>query len=176
MAYESNTNGLGVTQQYGVRDTGKSLGTEPRVNNEVIFGAKIHAAEMGNGDFNPPVFIPAGFLMTEAYLTISEDGAGYAGPVNINLTAEDGSSQLIYAIPAADLNVTAPRTTNIFAAITGGAGDILKAGTLNPNQRITVDYTGAAPTSGKAEFTMKGQARVITGIGPVGMPPSFSGL
>ncbi len=73
MGYE-NATGLGVFNQYGVRDTGGSIGTECRGNSLVrlridLTGQSIADAIAG---FVPPVVIPKGALFKQGILRVDE--------------------------------------------------------------------------------------------------------
>lgn len=70
MPYE-NTAGLSVNNHYGQRTTGFAIGKE--TGSDSTFKLSIDlTGEMLNSAFMPPVVVPAGALVTSAYLDIDE--------------------------------------------------------------------------------------------------------
>lgn len=70
MSYES-TSGLNVSNQYGPRKTGGSVGIEHSQDSTMSFSVQL-TGESLNGTFLPRVVVPKGALLKKAWLDVDE--------------------------------------------------------------------------------------------------------
>lgn len=80
MAYE-NSAGIGVSNQYGPRETGGAAGTQRSMNGLQTLTYDF-TGEMLNSAYAPPVYMPKGAKVVRATLVVDEVfvvSAGYCG-------------------------------------------------------------------------------------------------
>lgn len=170
--FEKST-GIDVYAAYGPRDTGNVVGVEPRLNNKEIIGLQLmwNNTVYSTGTdsvFQPPAFVPAGFLVERAYVVIEETASGWSD-VEVGWENEDEEFNVIFTIPAATLNNSAPMVT----VITTEAEPI---STLAEDGKYMIKFRHTSetePTSGRIAVTLEGEAKVTTGYGPYTQPPVF---
>lgn len=166
MATEYGTTGLGTNWHYGARETGNTLGGEPRLDNVIRFGVELNSASMQPGRIITNSYIPAGALIKEAYLIISEDCSDFDGPLTISyMTEQDPTTYVdIVSVTAAEINQNAPKTIAIVPLVTND---------FDHNYRLTINYEGTVIGAGKFDVLFVAEAKVTTGIGPINQPPDF---
>jgi hypothetical protein len=71
MPFENKTGLGGVSNYYGARDTGGSVGVEPSSDSEYRLSVALTGASL-NGSFLPPVVIPRGARILRAFLRVDE--------------------------------------------------------------------------------------------------------
>ncbi len=138
MSFESNT-GLNVNNHYGPRPTGNGVGvikTEGAYNELSVDVT----GEMLNNTFRPTVVIPAGSLIVEAFVDISEEfDLGGTTPTILVGTA---TSEVTNGLVVSETLAEAVATTDITSTLTGTWDASLAAATT-----VGVVLGGTTPTA-----------------------------
>ena len=154
MTYEANT-GLGVTNHYGPRTSGKTVGVVGTMGREVELSIDIDEDTVTNGG---PLLvnytIPAGAIITAAYLVITEVFALGGTTPAIEIGTDTTEATNGFTITKAQAEAIA--TTNLTTALSGtwDAEAPLAAATV-----IGVVLSGTTPTitadTGKGKVIIK---------------------
>ena len=147
MTYEANT-GLNVNNHYGPRVTGNGIGvikTEGAYNELSVD----ITGDMLNNTFRPEVVIPAGSLVVEAFVDVSEVFVlGGTAPV---IEVGTAGSEVTNGVSVTEAQAEAVGTVDITAALAGTWAASLAAATT-----VGVAMSGTSPTS-----TSAGKAKVV---------------
>lgn len=116
MAY-LNQAGLGVSNQYGTRDTGVSIGTDHTRNAKHELNVEFTAQEMAQGGnfFLPPYVIPKGARFVSAYLTVHT-------PITVSASVSLGGTAPAtngITLTAGQLGAAADTIADVSSALTG---------------------------------------------------------
>lgn len=149
MAYE-NTAGLGVTNQYGPRQTGGAGGVE-RTQNSVSYMSIDLTGEMLNSGYVAPLYMPKGALVRKATLRVDEVFVVSAsGTVAIGGTAP-GTNGVVLT----EAKLEALGTSDVSSLAIGTWATASTTGT-SASQKVTSAITGTVgATSGKATLVVE---------------------
>lgn len=149
MAYE-NTAGLGVTNQYGARNTGGSVGLERNSNSTNILCVDL-TGEMLNSGYVAPMFVPKGALVRRATLRVDEVFVvSAAGTVAIGGTAP-GTNGVVLT----EAKLEALGTSDVSSLAIGTWATASATGTT-ASQKVTTAITGTVgATSGKGTLSVE---------------------
>lgn len=149
MAYE-NTAGLGVTNQYGARNTGGAVGLEQSQNSEFIVSVDL-TGEMLNSGYVAPAYVPKGAKLVKAILRVDEVFVvSAAGTVAIGGTAP-GTNGIVLT----EAQLEALGTKDVSSVAIGTWATASAVGT-SASEKITRAITGTVgATSGKATLVME---------------------
>lgn len=149
MAYE-NTAGLGVTNQYGVRNTGGAYGLEHGQNSTNVLTLDL-TGEMLNSAYAPPVYMPKGALVKRAMLRVDEVfNVSTSGTVAIGGTAP-GTDGVVLT----EAKLEALGTSDVSSLAVGTWATTSATGPLTA-QKLAKSITGTvAATQGKATLTVE---------------------
>jgi hypothetical protein len=149
MAYE-NSAGLNVTNQYGARNTGGAVGTDP--NNDSIWQLEVDlTGEMLNSAYVSPTYMPKGAKILRAFLRIDEVFVvSAAGTVAIGGTAP-GTNGVVLT----EAQLEALGTKDVSSVAVGTWATASTTGTTAA-EKVTKAITGTvAATSGKGTLTVE---------------------
>lgn len=149
MPYESNT-GLGVSNQYGQRETGGAAGTEHSKTSNQVLTYDI-TGEMLNSPYAPPVWMPRGAKVVRATLVVDEVfNVSASGTVAIGGTAP-GTNGVV--LTEAQLEATG--TKDVSSVAVGTWATASTTGTTAA-QRIARAITGTvAANTGKGKLLVE---------------------
>jgi len=149
MSYE-NSAGLGVTNQYGARNTGGSVGLEHGKTSTHILSIDL-TGEMLNSAYVAPVFVPKGAKIIRALLRVDEVFVvSAAGTVAIGGTAP-GTNGVVMT----EAQLEALGTKDISTVAIGTWGTASTTGTT-ASEKVTKAITGTvAATSGKGTLVVE---------------------
>ena len=149
MSYE-NSAGLGVTNQYGPRNTGGSGGLEHGEGSTHVMSIDL-TGEMLNSAYVPPLWMPKGALVKKAYLRVDEVFVvSAAGTVAIGGTAPGTDGVVLTKAKLEALGTSDVSTLAIGTWATASATGPLTA------QRVAKAITGTvASTSGKGTLIVE---------------------
>jgi hypothetical protein len=149
MAYE-NSAGLGVTNQYGARNTGGATGLEHSQNSEFFVTVDL-TGEMLNSGYVAPVYVPKGAKLVKALLRVDEVFVvSAAGTVAIGGTAP-GTNGIVLT----EAQLEALGTKDVSSVAIGTWATSSAVGT-SASEKITRAITGTVgATSGKATLVME---------------------
>jgi hypothetical protein len=149
MPYESST-GLGVTNQYGVRNTGGAVGLEHSQDSKFIVSLDL-TGEMVNSAYDGPVFVPKGAKLIRAMLRVDEAFAvSAAGTVAIGGTAP-GTNGVVLT----EAQLEAIGTKDVTAGAVGTWATASVTGTT-ASQKLAKAITGTVtPTVGKGTLVVE---------------------
>jgi hypothetical protein len=149
MPYE-NSAGLGVTNQYGVRNTGGSVGTEKATGSFQTLAVNL-TGEMLNSAYVAPYFMPKGAKVTRVLLDVDEVFVvSNSGTVAIGGTAP-GTNGIV--ITEAQLEAAGSKDISSVAIGTWATSSILGTSAA---QKVTTVITGTVgATSGKATLVVE---------------------
>lgn len=149
MGYEATT-GLGVSNQYGPRNTGGSIGTERSVNSLQTMSIEL-TGEMLNSTFMPPYFVPSGAKVVRATLRVNEIFAvSAAGTVAIGGTAP-GTNGIVLT----EAQLEAVGTKDVSSVAVGTWATSSATGTT-ASQKVAKLITGTVTTgSGRATLVVE---------------------
>jgi hypothetical protein len=144
MAYE-NTAGLNVTNQYGPRNTGGSVGTERSTGSIQSISVNL-TGEMLNSGYVAPTYMPKGAMVIKAMLRVDEVFVvSTSGTVAVGGTAP-GTNGIILT----EAKLEALGTSNVTSLLAGTWDDAHATGPL-ATEKVTTAITGTVgATSGKA--------------------------
>lgn len=141
MGYE-NSAGLGVSNYYGARDTGKTRGIIKTEGSIVELSVMIEAADIGSALYQAPK-IPAGALIVGAYAKVSEAFALGGTTPTIDIGTE--GSETTNNVALSEAQAEAVGTYDIFSSAAGTWAASLAAETT-----VGVALGGTTPTVGAA--------------------------
>ncbi len=149
MPYESST-GLGVTNQYGVRNTGGSVGVETGKDSLQTLSINL-TGEMLNSGYVSPTFVPKGAKVTRALLRVDEVFVvSAAGTVAVGGTAP-GTNGVILT----EAQLEALGTKDVSSVAIGTWATASAVGT-SASEKVKTAITGTvAATSGKATLVVE---------------------
>lgn len=149
MGFEAST-GLGVSNQYGPRNTGGSIGTERSVNSLQTMSIEL-TGEMLNSTFMPPYFVPSGAKVVRATLRVNEIFAvSAAGTVAIGGTAP-GTNGIVLT----EAQLEAVGTKDVSSVAVGTWATSSATGTT-ASQKVAKLITGTVTTgSGRATLVVE---------------------
>ena len=149
MAYE-NSAGLGVTNQYGVRNTGGSVGVERSANSIQTMSINL-TGEMLNSAYVAPVFVPKGAKVVKATLRVDEVFVVSAsGTVAVGGTVP-GTNGIILT----EAQLEALGTKDV-SSVGAGTWATASATGTTASQKVTTAITGTVgATSGKATLVVE---------------------
>lgn len=149
MAYE-NTAGLGVTNQYGVRNTGGSVGVERSTNSIQTMSINL-TGEMLNSGYVAPTYVPKGAKVVKAILRVDEVFVvSAAGTVAVGGTAP-GTNGIVLT----EAQLEAVGTKDVSAVGIGTWATASATGTT-ASQKVATAITGTVgATSGKATLVVE---------------------
>lgn len=149
MAYE-NTAGLGVTNQYGARNTGGAVGLERNTNSTNVLTYDL-TGEMLNSAYNAPIKVPKGALVRKVTLRVDEVFVvSAAGTVAIG-GAVPGTNGVVLT----EAKLEALGTSDVSALAIGTWATASATGTT-ASESVTKSITGTVgATSGKGTLTVE---------------------
>ena len=149
MAYE-NSAGIGVSNQYGPRNTGGAAGTQHSQNSRQTLTYDF-TGEMLNSAYAPPVYMPLGAKVVRATLTVDEAFVvSAAGTVAIGGTVP-GTNGVV--LTEAQLEATGTKDVSSVAA---GTWATASATGTTASQKIAKAITGTVgATSGKGQLIVE---------------------
>lgn len=149
MAYE-NSAGLGVTNQYGVRNTGGSVGGERATGSFQTLCVNL-TGEMLNSAYVAPAYMPKGAKVTRVLLDVDEAFVvSAAGTVAVGGTVP-GTNGVV--LTEAQLEALGSKDVSSVAA---GTWATASATGTTAAQKLTTAITGTvAATSGKATLVIE---------------------
>lgn len=149
MAYE-NSAGLGVTNQYGARETGGAVGLEHSQNSEFTVSVDL-TGEMLNSGYVAPAFVPKGAKLVKALLRVDEAFVvSTAGTVAVGGTAP-GTNGVVLT----EVQLEAVGTKDVSAVAIGTWATASATGTT-ASQKLTTAITGTVgATAGKGTLVME---------------------
>lgn len=146
MGFEAST-GLGVSNQYGPRNTGGSIGTEKSHNSLQTMSIEL-TGEMLNSSFMPPYFVPSGAKVVRATLRVNEAfTVSAAGTVAIGGTAP-GTNGVVLT----EAQLEAVGTKDVSSVAIGTWATASATGTT-ASQKVAKLITGTV-TSGVGKATL----------------------
>lgn len=149
MAYE-NTAGLGVTNQYGARNTGGAVGVEKTIDSTSRLSIDL-TGEMLNSGYVSPTFVPKGALVKRAYLRVDEVFVVSA----VGTVAVGGTAPGTNGVILTEAKLEALGTSDVSALAIGTWATASATGTT-ASQKVTTAITGTvAATSGKATLVVE---------------------
>lgn len=172
MTYQSSWIASGVGNNYGPRETGITIGSEGRINNELRLVIQfteegLNALSDFTGEsFYGYTYIPAGFKLRQAHLTIDEDCEDWPEIEIVYDSGLDGPITIVTLDPST-INQNAPMIVDLESALETGLEMVDNC----QQKAVLLGFKAAAgtPTSGKFSVTLYGTSRVDLGIGPVTM-------
>lgn len=149
MAYE-NSAGLGVTNQYGARETGGAVGLEHSQNSEFSVSVDL-TGEMLNSGYVAPVFVPKGAKLVKALLRVDE-----AFVVSTSGTvAVGGTAPRTNGVVLTEAQLEAVGTKDVSSVAIGTWATSSAVGTA-ASQKLTTAITGTVgTTAGKGTLVME---------------------
>lgn len=149
MAYE-NSAGIGVSNQYGPRDTGGAAGTQ-RSQNGLQTLTYDFTGEMLNSAYAPPVYMPKGAKVVRATLVVDEVFVvSAAGTVAVGGTAP-GTNGVVLT----EAQLEAVGTKDVSSVAIGTWATASATGTT-ASQKIAKAITGTVgATSGKGQLIVE---------------------
>lgn len=146
MGFE-NKSGLNVSNHYGPRATGGSVGLEHSSDSTQTLSLYLTAKSVNDG-FLPPVVIPAGARFIEGFITVEE---AFVGPTVLEVGAKgaETTNGVDIVVSAASLGTKA-----IAVADTNGTWAFNSTGGTATAAKVGIAKTGTA-TAGKATLTLK---------------------
>ena len=149
MAYE-NTAGLGVTNQYGVRNTGGSVGVERSANSIQTMSINL-TGEMLNSAYVAPTFVPKGAKVVKAVLRVDEVFVvSAAGTVAVGATVP-GTNGIVLT----EAQLEALGTKDVSSVGIGTWATASATGTT-ASEKVKTAITGTVgATSGKATLVVE---------------------
>lgn len=149
MAYEALT-GLGISNQYGARQTGGAIGLEHGENSRHVLSFSL-TGEMLNSAYAPPVYMPKGAKVIRATLRVDEVFVvSAAGTVAIGGTAP-GTDGVVLT----EAKLEALGTSDVSSLAVGTWATASATGPLTA-QKVAKAITGTvAATSGKATLVVE---------------------
>jgi len=146
MGYEANS-GLGVSNQYGQRDTGGSVGAEHSQNSVQTLVVNMTGDSL-NSTFMPPVYFPKGAKVVKAVLRVDEVFVvSAAGTVAIGGTAP-GTNGVV--LTEAQLEAVGTKDVSSVAVGTWATSSATGA---TASQKVTKSITGTV-TAGSGKGTL----------------------
>lgn len=146
MGYEANS-GLGVSNQYGQRDTGGSVGAEHSQNSVQTLVVNMTGDSL-NSAFMPPVYFPKGAKVVKAVLRVDEVFVvSAAGTVAIGGTAP-GTNGVV--LTEAQLEAVGTKDVSSVAVGTWATSSATGA---TASQKVTKSITGTV-TAGSGKGTL----------------------
>ena len=154
MAYE-NTAGLGVNNQYGVRNTGGALGLQDHdgLISQLAFEL---TGEMLNSGFIPPVVVPKGALFTRYFLRVDQAFAltGTTPALSIGASGSVGTNYV--SLSKTELEAVGTKKP---ASTGAGTWDVASATGTTAAAKVAFALTGTTPavsaTQGKATLILE---------------------
>lgn len=149
MAYE-NSAGLGVTNQYGARNTGGSVGSERSTGSIQTLSINL-TGEMLNSGYVAPTYVPKGAKVVKAVLRVDEVFVvSTSGTVAVGGTAP-GTNGVVLT----EAKLEALGTSDVSSLAVGTWATSSTTGT-SASQKVTTAITGTvAATSGKATLVVE---------------------
>ena len=149
MAYE-NSAGLGVTNQYGVRNTGGAVGGEKATGSFQTLTINL-TGEMLNSAYVAPTYMPKGAKVTRALLDVDEVFVvSSSGTVAVGGTVP-GTNGVVLT----EAQLEAAGTKDVSSVAAGTWATASATGTTAA-QKVTTSITGTvAATSGKAKLVIE---------------------
>lgn len=149
MAYEALT-GLGISNQYGARQTGGAIGLEHGENSTHFLSFNL-TGEMLNSAYTPPVYMPKGAKVVKALLRVDEVFVVSAsGTVALGGTAP-GTDGVVLT----EAKLEALGTSDVSSLAIGTWATASTTGPLT-TQKVAKAITGTvAATSGKATLVVE---------------------
>lgn len=146
MGFE-NSSGINVSNHYGPRETGGTVGVEHSKDSLHQLSLYLTADSVNDG-FLPPVVIPAGARFVEGFITVEE---AFVGPTVFEVGAAGAETT-----DGVDIVVTSASqgTKAIAVADTSGTWAFNSAGGTSTATKVGIAVTGTA-TAGKATLTLK---------------------
>ncbi|MDB4302074.1 hypothetical protein N9924_00765 [bacterium] len=141
MTYEANS-GLGVSNHYGPRDSGKTRGIIKTEGSIVELSVMVEAEDIGSALFLEPT-IPAGALIVGAFAKVSEAFA--LGGTTPTIDVGTKGSEATNAVNLTEAQAEAVGTYDIFSTAAGTWAASLAADTI-----VGVALGGTTPTVGAA--------------------------
>lgn len=138
----SNTSGLNVYNQYGVRDTGGAVGKMDHDGVEASVAFSLTGRSLNEG-FVPPVVIPKGARFTRAFLRVDEAFALGGTTPTLRVGAAGSIATNGFVVTEAELEAVgtkAPASTGAGTWATNSATGTTAAA------KIAFDLGGTAPT------------------------------
>jgi hypothetical protein len=148
MAFE-NSAGLGVSNQYGTRQTGGSNG---KIDDDVIqFLSFDMTGESLNSAFNPPVYLPKGSKVLRAFLRVDEVFVvSTSGTVSVG-----GTIPATNGVVLTEAQLEAVGTKDV-SAVAAGTWATASATGPTATEKVTKAISGTvAATSGKATLIVE---------------------
>jgi hypothetical protein len=145
----ANSAGLGVFNQYGTRETGQSIGVETTSDSEFKLSVTL-TGESVNNAFMPPLVIPKGALVKEAFLRVDEVFViSASGTLAIGGTAP-GTNGIVLT----EAQLEAVGTKSVSAVGIGTWATASATGTTAAEKVAKVLTGTAGATSGKATLVV----------------------
>ncbi len=146
MGYE-NSAGISVSNQYGPRDTGGSVGVEHSSDSVHKLSFYLTADSLNDG-FVPPVVVPKGAHFIGAWITVDE---AFTGVTAITVGEKGAEATNGFPLVAADINAEGSRTPAGPAT-----GTWLPASTtgVTADKFVGITKTGTA-TAGRGTLTLE---------------------
>lgn len=156
MAYE-NTAGLGVTNQYGPRQTGGAIGVETTDNTTSILRVDL-TGEMLNSAYVAPIVMPKGALVRKVYLRVDEAFALSAGTVSIG-----GAAPATDGVALTKAKLEAVGTSDVSTLAVGTWATASATGPLTA-QKIAKVITGGTLTATQGKGTLIVEYAYVTKV------------
>jgi hypothetical protein len=149
MAYE-NSAGLGVTNQYGARQTGGAVGLEHGKTSQHILSVDL-TGEMLNSAYVAPVYVPKGAKIIKAILRVDEVFVVSA----VGTVAIGGTAPGTDGVVLTEAQLEALGTKDVSASAVGTWATASTTGTT-ASQKVTKAITGTVgATSGKGTLIVE---------------------
>lgn len=153
MTFKNNA-GIGVSQNYGARATGNSVGLENGYNSTFLLSVTLTGQSLNDG-FVPPVVVPKGAKFKSATLRVDEAFAlgGTSPTVRIGANGSIGTNGIV--LTKAEMENVGTKTP-----ASTGAGTWAFSSTTGTTAaaKVAVDMGGTSPTSttaGKAVLVLE---------------------
>lgn len=157
-----NQAGIGVSNNYGPRDTGNTVGIETTKQSEIVLSVQLTGNSLNDG-YIPPVNIPKGALLRRAVLRVDEAFTlgGTSPTVRIGAVGSEATNGIV--LSQAELQAVGTKTP---ASAGAGTWATNSATGTTAAAKVAVSLGGTAPTVtagvGKAvlvlEFSNKAKA------------------
>ena len=150
-----NQAGLNVSNYYGARDTGGSVGVESTSSSEMTVAIQLTGASIADG-FVPPVVIPKGALLNSAVLRVDEAFVvgGTSPTVQIGLAGSVATNNM--ELTEAELEAVG---TKVPAETGNGTFAVGSATGVAAAAKLAIALGGTSPTvsatAGKATLILK---------------------
>ncbi len=141
-----NQAGIGVSQNYGRRDTGNSVGLEKGYNSTFVLSVTLTGASLNDG-FVPPVVVPRGAQFKSATLRVDEAFVlgGTSPTVRVGANGATGTNNI--TLTQAELQAVGTKTV---ASTGNGTWAFSSATGTTSATRVAVDMGGTSPTATQA--------------------------